>query len=93
MKGRNQAARWECGGFKAAHEARVPSLERVTHKTCRSARPMDGAGAPSISASISPRTHIPHGKHAFTLQHGVGFGRIIDIGLVRCSAVESVVFA
>jgi hypothetical protein len=54
---------------------------------------MDGAGAPSISASISPRTHIPHGKHAFTLQHGVGFGRIIDIGLVRCSAVESVVFA
>jgi len=80
-------------GICTAHEARVPSLGRVTHKNLQVRQANGATLAHSTSALTSAFAPIfPHSQHAFSLRCGPGLGRILKIGITRNSAFECVWF-
>lgn len=83
MKGRNQAARWECGGFKAGHEASVPRPGWVTHKSA-GATANEARQAGSTSALASACAPIfPRGRQALAVANVAQDSFNLKIRLVR----------
>lgn len=86
MKGRNQAARWECGGFKSRPRSERAKAGKSDSQNCRCHSQWRGPHALNISASISLRPDIPSRATGLSVANVAEDSATLEFGLVRTGA-------